>query len=257
MKSVLSKKEPEKKLLKFIRKKAGRNNSGRITVRHQGGGVKRLYRILDFGQDRINIPAKVLALEYDPNRTAYIALLEYQNKEKRYVIAPQDLKPGDEVIIADSGEIKPGNRMKIKNIPVGTMVFNIELMPGRGGKMARSAGSSAKILAHEGGETHLGMPSKEVRKVSGECFATIGMVSNPEHIFKIIGKAGTTRRKGIRPTVRGTAMNPLDHPHGGGEGKTPIGMRYPKTPWGKHAKGVKTRRKKWTDRFILQRRIKK
>jgi len=253
----LTKKEPEKRLLKFLKRRGGRGNLGRITVRHKGGGVKKLYRILDFGQEKINIPAKVISIEYDPFRTAFIALLEYQDHDKRYVIASQDLKVGDEVVIKDNAEIKTGNRLKLKNVPVGIMVFNIELEPGKGGKMVRSAGNSAKILAQEAGYTNLVMPSGEVRKVSDNCFATIGGVSHAEHMFKNVGKAGTNRRKGIRPTVRGGAMNPPDHPHGGGEGKTPIGMKYPKTPWGKHAKGVKTRRQKWTDKLILQRRKKK
>ncbi len=253
---LLTKKEPEKKLLRFVKRRGGRGYLGRITIRHRGGGAKRLYRILDFGQDKINMPAKVVALEYDPFRTAFIALLEYLDKDKRYVLASQDLKVGDEVLIAAAAEIKIGNRLKLKNIPVGTQVFNVELQPGKGGKIARSAGNTIKILAHEGGETHLVMPSSEVRKVSSECFATIGTASHQEHMFEELGKAGTHRWKGVRPTVRGTAMNPPDHPHGGGEGKTPIGLKYPKTPWGKHAKGVKTRGKKWTERFIIQRRQK-
>jgi len=262
---LLTKKEPEKRLLTFVKRRGGRGYLGRITVRHKGGGAKRLYRILDFGQDKINMIAKVVALEYDPFRTAFIALLEYDSpsgrlgkpdKDRRYVLAAQDLKVGDEVLIAENAEIKIGNRLKLKNIPVGIMVFNVELQPGKGGKIARSAGNTVKILAHEGGETHLVMPSSEVRKVSGECFATIGTASHQEHMFEELGKAGTHRWKGVRPTVRGTAMNPPDHPHGGGEGKTPIGLKYPKTPWGKHAKGVKTRGKKWTEKFIIQRRQK-
>ncbi|MBU4351295.1 50S ribosomal protein L2 [Candidatus Parcubacteria bacterium] len=252
----LSKKKPEKKLLKFIKAKAGRSR-GRITVRHQGGGVKRMYRILDFGQEKINMPAKVISIEYDPYRTAHIALLEYQDKQRRYVIAAQGLKAGQEVIIQDKAEIISGNRSRLKNIPVGTMIFNIELEPNRGGKMVRSAGSSAKILAHDSGMAQLVMPSGEIRKVFQDCFATIGAVSYSEHMFKNVGKAGTNRRKGIRPTVRGSAMNPVDHPHGGGEGKAPIGLPYAKTAWGKHAKGVKTRRQKWTDKLIMQRRKKK
>ena len=243
--------------MEFIRKKGGRGNSGRITVRHRGGGAKKLYRLLDFGQEKINQPAKVLSIEYDPFRTGYIALLEYSDKDRRYVIAPQDLKPGDEVIVADQAEIKTGNRLRLKNVPVGIMVFNIELEPGRGGKLVRSAGNGAKVLAQDSGETQLVMPSGEVRKVSGNCFATLGKVSHAEHMFEDVGKAGANRWRGIRPTVRGTAMNPVYHPHGGGEGKTPTGLKYQKTPWGKHAKGVKTRRSRWTDKFILQRRKKK
>ncbi|MDP3093480.1 MAG: 50S ribosomal protein L2 [bacterium] len=254
----LDKKEPEKRLLKFLRRRGGRGYGGRICVRHRGGGAKRLYRILDFGQEKIGLSAKVLSLEYDPFRTAFIALLEYEDKDKRYVIAPQGLKVGDEVLIKDNAEIKSGNRLRLKNVPVGITVFNIELEPGRGGKLVRSAGNNATVLAQEGGLTHLVMPSRETRKILDDCFATVGAVSHGEHMFKNVGKAGTNRRKGIRPTVRGSAMNPPDHPHGGGEGKTPIGLKYPKTPWGKPAKGVKTRKgKKRSDRFIIERRKKK
>lgn len=253
-KKLLTKKEPEKKLVKPLKKKAGRNFSGRVTIRHRGGGVKRLYRIIDFGQKKINIGGKVVALEYDPNREAFIALIEYQDGEKRYILAPHNLKIGDEIICKENAEIKIGNRLKLKNIPIGTQVYNIELVPGRGGKIVRSAGSSAKIVAQESPFTHLELPSKEIRKILQECFASIGQVSNPEHIFEDIRKAGRKRLKGWRPTVRGNAMNPPDHPHGGGEGRTPIGLKYPKTPWGKPAKGIKTRRKKWTDKLIIKRR---
>ncbi|MDP2930364.1 MAG: 50S ribosomal protein L2, partial [bacterium] len=249
VKFAFTKKDPEKKFLRFIKNRAGRGYKGRITVRHRGGGAKRLYRILDFGQDKLDIPAKVVAIEYDPNRTAYIALLEYRDKEKHYVIAPEGIKVGDDIIVADNAEIKNGNRLRLKNIPVGTSVFNVELEAGKGGRFARSAGNSTKVLAQDGGETHLEMPSKEVRKVSGECFATVGLVSHSEHIYEELGKAGANRWRRVRPTVRGGAMNAVDHPHGGGEGKTPIGLKYPKTPWGKPARGVKTRmRKKWTNR---------
>jgi large subunit ribosomal protein L2 len=251
---ILTKKEPEKRLLLALKKKAGRAISGRITVRHRGGGVKRLYRIIDFGQEKLGIPGKVVAIEYDPNRSGYIALIEYQDGEKRYILAPNDLKVGDEIICAEKAEIKIGNRMKLKNIPVGTQIYNIELEPGKGGKLVRGAGTSAKVLALEAGYAHLEMPSKEIRKISEECFASIGQVSHPEKKFEIIGKAGRRRLKGWRPTVRGAAMNPPDHPPGGGEGKTPIGLKYPKTPWGKPAKGIKTRKKKWTDKFIIKRR---
>jgi len=254
---LLTKKEPEKNLLLNLQKKAGRNNTGRITVRHKGGGVKKMYRIVDFGEEKINIPARVVALEYDPYRTAFLCLLEYEDKDKRYILAPDGIKLEDRIICAEKAEIKTGNRMKIKNIPVGVMVYNIELIPGRGGRLARSAGAFAKVLAHEGEYTHLEMPSKEIRMVSGDCFASIGAVSHPEWRYEIIKKAGSSRLRGIRPTVRGSAMNPCDHPHGGGEGKTPIGLRYPKTPTGKHALGVKTRKKKWTDKYIIQRRKKK
>ncbi len=253
-KEILTKKEPEKKLLLPLKKKAGRNFSGKITVRHRGGGVKRLYRIVDFGEEKLGIPGKVIALEYDPNRTAFLALVEYQDGEKRYILAPEGIKIGDEIICAENGEIKIGNRLKLKNIPIGTQVYNIELIPGRGGKIVRAAGTSAKVVAQEEKYTQLQLPSKEIRRVSNECFASIGQVSNPGHIFEDIGKAGRRRLKGWRPTVRGSAMNPCDHPHGGGEGKTPIGLKYPKTPWGKPAKGVKTRKKKWTDKLIIKRR---
>jgi large subunit ribosomal protein L2 len=251
---LLTKKEPEKRLLLSFKKKAGRAKTGRITIRHRGGGVKRLYRIVDFGQEKMNQKGKVMALEYDPNRTAYIALIEYPDGEKRYVLAPKDLKIGDEIVCQEAAEIKIGNRMKLLNIPVGTQVYNIELEPGKGGKLVRSAGTSAKVIAQEPPYTHLELPSKEIRKVSQQCFASIGQVSHPEKKFEIIGKAGRKRLKGWRPTVRGTAMTPASHPHGGGEGKAPIGLKYPKTPWGKPAKGVKTRKKKWTDKLIIKRR---
>lgn len=255
--SVLTKKKPEKKLLKNLKRRAGRSSSGRITVRHKGGGRKRLYRMVDFGQEKIGIPAKVLALEYDPYRSAFIALLEYQDKEKRYILSPQGLKVGGEVMISEKTPVSPANRMKLKNIPTGTVVYNVETEPGRGGKLIKSAGTSAQVLAQEERHTHLKMPSSEVRKVLSECFASIGEVSNPEHRFIRLGKAGRSRWKGIRPTVRGSAMNPVDHPHGGGEGRSPIGLPHPKTPWGKPALGVRTRKKKWTDKLIIQRRKKK
>jgi len=255
---ILTKKKPEKRLLLPLKRRAGRAHFGQITVRHRGGGAKRLYRVVDFGQEKLDIPAKVVAIEYDPNRTAFLCLLEYQDdREKRYRICPQGLKVGEEVICAEKAEIKIGNRMKLKNIPVGTQVYNIEIEPGKGGKLIRGAGTSARILAHERGFTHLEMPSAEIRMISEECFASIGQVSKPEHRFITLGKAGRVRKKGIRPTVRGVAMIPAAHPHGGGEGKAPIGMKYPKTPWGKPALGVKTRRKKWTDKYIIQRRKKK
>jgi large subunit ribosomal protein L2 len=254
----LSKKKPEKRLLLTLKNRAGRNNQGRITVRHKGGGVKKRYRIVDFGQNKIDIKAKVASIEYDPYRTAFLMLLEYEDKEKRYRIAPEGAKVGDEVICKDKAVLKKGNRMKIKNVPVGTGVFNIELVPGQGGKIIRSAGSTAKILAHEGKYTNLQMPSGEIRKVNSESFATIGGVSHSEWRYVVIGKAGSSRRKGKRPAVRGSAMNPVDHPHGGGEGRTSIGLKHPKTPWGKPALGVKTRKKKkWTNKLIIQRRKKK
>lgn len=254
-KSILTKKEPEKKLLLSLKKRAGRSRSGEVTVRHRGGGAKRLYRIINFGQEKIGIPAKVLALEYDPYRTANICLLEYQDGEKRYILAPQDLKAGDEVLIAEKTEIKTGNRMKLKHIPIGTLIHNIEILAGRGGKLVRGAGTAAKVLAHEGGYTHIEMPSKEIRKIPEECFASIGALSRPEHRFEIFGKAGRVRYLRRRPIVRGAAMNPVDHPHGGrGGGKRPIGLKHPKTPWGKPARGVKTRKRKQTDKYIIKRR---
>jgi large subunit ribosomal protein L2 len=256
--SQLTRKKPEKSLLKYVRRDVGRGSSGRITVRHRGGGVKRMYRIIEFSQTRMDSPAKVIALEYDPNRTAFIALIEYKNNnEKQYIIAPQDLKVGQEVIFAEATPLTPGNRAKLKNIPVGTAVYNIELEPGKGGIAVRSAGSSAQVLAHDGNFINLKMPSTEIRKFSGECFASIGMVSNPENRFYRIGKAGKSRLKGRRPHVRGSAMNPVDHPHGGGEGRQPIGLKHPKTPWGKPALGVKTRNnKKWSNKLIISRRKK-
>ena len=259
---VLTKKKPEKKLLLTLKKRAGRAKSGRITVRHKGGGVKRRYRIIDFGQQKINILAKVIALEYDPNRSAFICLLEYKDEEKRYQICPHGLKVGDEIICSEKTKNKIGNRMKLKNIPVGTYIYNIELEPGRGGKLAKGAGTSVKVLTRssEGQELkyiNLAMPSGEIRKVSGKCFASIGQVSFPEHRFIKLRKAGQSRLLRRRPTVRGSAMNPVDHPHGGGEDKTPIGLKHPKTPWGKIALGVKTRRNKRTNKFIVKRRKKK
>jgi large subunit ribosomal protein L2 len=254
--SILTKKKPEKRLLLSLKKKAGRASSGRISVRHKGGGAKRLYRVVDFGQEKLNQKAKVLSMEYDPYRTSFIALLEYEDGDKRYRLAPHDLKVGDEVICAEKAELKAGNRMKLKNIPVGSQVYNIELEPGRGGKLCRGAGGAARILAHEGKYTQLELPSSEVRQILQECFASIGTVSRPEHKYMKLGKAGRARHKRIRPTVRGSAMIPPDHPHGGGEGKAPIGLKYPKTPWGKPAKGVKTRKRKWTDKYIITRRKK-
>ncbi len=254
---LLTKKEPEKNLLLTLQKKSGRTKSGRITVRHRGGGVKKMYRIVDFGQEKMDIPGKAIALEYDPYRTSFIALVLYNDGSKRYVLAPNNLTIGNEIICAETADIKTGNRMKLKNIPVGTQVFNIELISGQGGKMIKSAGSAAIVAAQEGEYVQLEMPSGEVRRVFANCFATIGQVSYPEHRYEIIGKAGRRRLRGWRPTVRGTVMNPVDHPHGGGEGRSPIGMKYPKTPWGKPALGVRTRGKKWTDKMIIKRRYNK
>jgi large subunit ribosomal protein L2 len=255
--SILTKKKPERRLLLSFKKTGGRGSGGRITIRHRGGGAKRLYRLVDFGQEKLGVPAKVIALEYDPFRTAFLMLLEYRDGDKRYQIAPQDLKIGYEIVCREEAEIRAGNRMKLKNVPVGTMVYNVELEQGKGGKMVRGAGTAAKLLAQEAGFTNLEMPSGEIRKVSQECFVSIGQVSHPEKRFEVIGKAGRRRLKGWRPTVRGGAMIPPSHPHGGGEGKTPIGLKYPKTPWGKPARGVKTRNRKLTDKYIIQRRKKK
>lgn len=252
--TLLTKKEPEKKLLLRLPSRAGRGLSGRITVRHRGGGVKRLYRLVDFGQRKLGQPAKVVALEYDPYRTAFLMLLQYSDGEKSYQIAPHGIKVGEEIICQEKAEIKTGNRMQLKDIPVGTMVYNIEIMPGKGGQFVRGAGTGAKVLAHEGKFTHLEMPSKEVRRVLRECFASVGQVSHPEKRFEKVSKAGSERLKGHRPEVRGKAMIPAAHPHGGGKGKSPIGLKHPKTPWGKPALGVKTRKRKWTDKYIIKRR---
>ncbi len=257
-KKILSKKEPEKKLLISLSQKAGRSRAGRITVRHRGGGVKRLYRRVDFGQEKAGLTAEVKAIEYDPNRTSFICLLEYEDKDKRYRLCPDRLKVGDKVICDEKAEIKIGNRLKLKNIPVGSAVYNIEISPGQGGKFVRGAGASARIIAQEGKYTHLVFPSAEERKILNQCYASVGQVSFPEHKFIKIKKAGSRRLKGKRPAVRGSAMNPVDHPHGGGEGRSPIGLKHPKTPWGKPALGVKTRKKKkWTNKLIIKRRKKK
>lgn len=258
---VLTKgKKPEKSLLVRIKRTGGRGSNGRITSWHRGGGARKLYRLVDFKQTKKDIPAEVVSIEYDPNRTGFIALLRYEDEEKRYILAPESLKVGDKVITAEKAEAKVGNRMRLKNIPEGMMVYNIELEPGLGGKLVRSAGAGATILNYdaESGYCNMKMPSSEIRKIPGECYATIGSVSNGESRFIRWEKAGKSRHKGVRPHVRGTAMNPCDHPHGGGECGSPIGMAYPKTPWGKHALGVKTRTKnKWTGKLITQRRIKK
>lgn len=257
-KSGLSIKEPEKRLTFGFRRSVGRNSFGRITTRHKGAGVKRLWRDLDFKYDKRNVPGRVIAIEYDPNRTSFIALLQYRDGEKRYVAAPQQLKVGQEVMVSENAAPEVGNCLLLKNIPVGSSIYNIELKRGKGGQLARSAGVGATVLAHEGIFTHVALPSKEVRMILSENFACVGALSHPEHGFMTIGNAGRSRRMGVRPTVRGTAMNPVDHPHGGGEGKTLIGRRRgPATPWGKPARGVKTRKKKKkSDTFILSRRRK-
>lgn len=255
--SDLSKIAPLKKLTKGFHRTPGRNNQGRITTRHKGGGVKRLYREIDFRQDKKGIPAKVFSIEYDPNRTSRIARLNYADGEKKYILAPDGLKAGDTVVTSEKAQFKPGNRMKLKNIPQGTQVHNIELFPGKGGQMARSAGSAATVLSHDEGYVQLQLPSSEVRKVSEEGMASIGQLSNVEHSTIVIGKAGRNRYLGIRPTVRGTAMNPVDHPYGGGEGRQGRGTRRPKTAHGKVTGGHKTRNKKkksW--KFIVKRRRK-
>lgn len=255
--SVLTKKAPEKSLLVSLHRRPGHAANGRITTRHRGGGVKKLYRIIEFGQPKMDVIGKVVALEYDPNRTSFIALIEYPDKTKCYIIAPQDLKVGAEIICSEKTNLNPGNRTKLKNLPVGINVHNIEIEQGRGGILVRGAGSAAQVLAQEGKYTQLKMPSTEIRRIPGECFASIGAVSNPEHRFVNIGKAGRARKMGRRPAVRGTAMNPVDHPHGGGEGRQPRGMSHPKTPWGKPALGKKTRsRKNRSNKYIIQRRQK-
>ncbi len=259
VKADLTKKEPEKKLVVSHFRAQGRSkSSGRITVRHKGGGHKKLYRLIDFKRDKFDIPAKIVSIEYDPNRNCFINLLVYKDGEKRYIIAAEGVKIGDEIMSGEDVPLKAGNRLPIKKIPVGTSVHDIELYPASGGILVRSAGSAAQVLAVEGGYAQIKMPSGEVRKLRENCFATMGQVSNPEFNTQVLGKAGRARWLGIRPTVRGSAMNPPDHPHGGGEGRAPIGLRLgPKTPWGKQARGVRTRRKKKpSSRFILQRRKK-
>jgi len=254
----ITKKEPEKSLVEIIRKKGGRNSYGRITVRHHGGGAKQKYRIIDFKRDKDGIKAKVAAIEYDPNRTANIALLHYLDGEKRYIIAPVDLKVGDFVESGPDADIKPGNALPLENIPIGTMIHNIELKPGKGGQLVRAAGNAAQLMAKEGSYAQIRLPSGEVRMVSINCKATIGQVSNVDNENISIGKAGRKRWMGIRPTVRGVVMNPVDHPHGGGEGKSPIGMPSPVTPWGKPTLGYKTRKKrKKSSKFIVKRRNEK
>ena len=248
---------PEKSLVVTLKKNGGRNNQGRITVRHQGGGAKRKYRVIDFKRDKRDIPGIVASIEYDPNRSANIALINYMDGEKRYIIAPKGLKVGDKIVSGENSDIKVGNALPIGNIPEGTLVHNIELNPGKGASLVRSAGSSAQILGREGKYTLIRLTSGEVRKVLNVCYATIGEVGNADHELVHIGKAGRKRHMGIRPTVRGSVMNPNDHPHGGGEGRAPIGRKGPVTPWGKPALGYKTRKnKKSTDKLIVRRRKK-
>jgi len=253
----ITKKKPEKSLLVSKKRQAGRNNQGRVTVRHRGGGERPKYRLIDFRREKVGVPAKVAAIEYDPNRTARIALLHYRDGEKRYILAPVGLMVGDTISSGSSAEIKTGNTLPISSIPVGTIIHNIELQKGKGGQLARSAGTGAQLMAKEGKYAQVRLPSGEVRFVSVDCMATIGSVGNPEWNTIKLGKAGRKRHMGWRPTVRGSAMTPRDHPHGGGEGKVGVGMPGPKTPWGKPALGKKTRRIKFTDRFIVKRRGKK
>jgi large subunit ribosomal protein L2 len=250
----ITKKAPEKSLTETLKKHSGRNAQGKITVRHQGGGNKIKYRVIDFKRDKKDIPAKVTAIEYDPNRSAFIALLTYADGEKRYILAPLDLKVGATVVAGEHADITAGNALPISSIPVGTLIHNIEIKPGRGGQLARSAGMAAQLMAKEGAYAQVRLPSGEVRKIPMNAYATIGTVGNTDHENVRIGKAGRQRHMGVRPSVRGVVMNPCDHPHGGGEGKSPVGMPSPVTPWGKPALGYKTRKhKKYSNRLIVKR----
>ena len=254
----ITKKEPERSLVTDLRHKAGRNHHGKITVRHQGGGARRKYRIIDFKRNKDGIPATVKAIEYDPNRTCFIALLYYADGEKRYILAPLGLKVGDTVMSGPDADIKPGNCLPIENIPLGTLIHNVEIKVGRGGQMVRSAGTAAQVMAKEGAYAQVRLPSGEVRKVSMNARATVGQVGNTDHSNVRIGKAGRSRHMGIRPSVRGVVMNPCDHPHGGGEGRSPVGMPAPMSPWGKKTQGVKTRKhRKYSDKLIISRKSKK
>ena len=247
--------KPERSLLEVVKKNSGRNSYGRITVRHKGGGNRRKYRVIDFRRDKLDMSAKVLRLEYDPNRSAFIALVEYEDGERRYILAPVGIAAGDSVVSSANADIKPGNCLPLENIPVGTVIHNIELYPGRGAQFVRAAGVAAQLMAKENGMATIRMPSGEMRKVRLDCRATIGQVGNIDHSNVSIGKAGRKRHMGIRPTVRGSVMNPCDHPHGGGEGKSPIGRPGPVTPWGKPTLGYKTRKaKNRTNKFIVKRR---
>ncbi len=248
--------EPEKSLLTDLKKQGGRNNYGRVTNRHQGGGAKRNFRIIDFKRNKVGVPARVATIEYDPNRSSRIALVNYADGEKRYIIAPVGLKVGDQITSGPEVEAKVGNALPLANIPLGTMIHAIELVPGKGAKLVRSAGTGAQLLAKEEEYATIRMPSGEMRKILQRCYATVGQVGNADHGNVKLGKAGRSRHLGIRPTVRGVAMDPNSHPHGGGEGRSPIGMPGPKTPWGKPALGVKTRRNKRTTKFIVRRRTK-
>jgi len=252
-KSGLWKGRPEKSLSEGLSKKGGRNNTGRITMRRKGGGAKRLYRIIDFKRKKLDVAGVVERIEYDPNRTAFIALIVYKDNEKCYIVAPQRLKIGDSIVTSAKADIKPGNAMPFTGMPIGTIVHNIELKPGKGAQMARSAGAYAQFVGRDGNYAQIRLSSGELRLVRQECLATVGAVSNPEHSNQNLGKAGRNRNKGIRPSVRGVVMNPIDHPHGGGEGRT-SGGRHPVTPWGKPTKGAKTRSNKETDKYILRSR---
>ena len=251
----ITKKEPEKTLLATKKKNAGRNSYGRITVRHQGGGNRQKYRIIDFKRNKVDMPATVIGIEYDPNRTSNIALIKYEDGTLKYILAPLGLKDGDKVVSGAKSDIRIGNCLPIENIPVGTLIHNIELNPGQGGKLVRTAGGEAQLMAKEGKYAHVRLPSGEMRLVLAKCRATIGVIGNSEHENVKIGKAGRKRHMGIRPTVRGSVMNPVDHPHGGGEGRAPVGHAGPMTPWGKPALGYKTRnKKKLSNKFIVKRR---
>ncbi len=253
----VTKTTPEKSLLVPLKKKAGRNNQGRITVRHQGGGHKRRYRLVDFKRNKYDVPATVVSIEYDPNRTALIALLVYADGEKRYILSPESIKVGDKLMSGPNAEIRVGNALPIYRIPLGTQIHNIELQPNRGGQLVRSAGTTAQLLAKEGVYAHVRLPSGEVRLIHQNCMATIGQIGNTDHNNLVLGKAGRKRWLGVRPSVRGSAMDPSSHPHGGGEGGSPIGMPGPKTPWGKPTLGAKTRRNKRTNKYIVRKRGKK
>ena len=252
----LTKKDPERSLLEPLHKKGGRNNRGRITMRHRGGGARRLYRVIDFKRNKLSVPGKIAAIEYDPNRNARIALVHYLDGEKRYILAPKDLKVGDTIVAGPESDIRPGNALKLKDIPVGTMVHNLELEPGRGGKLVRAAGTSAQLMAKEGKYAYLRMPSGELRLILQECMATIGQVGNEDYENVSLGKAGKTRWLGRRPMVRGMVMNPVDHPMGGGEGRRKS-HKHPVSPWGTPAKGYRTRKNKPSDRLIVRRRYEK
>lgn len=252
----ITKDKPEKSLLLPIKKRGGRNNQGRTTIRHRGGGAKRMLRILDFKRDKLGVPGKVAAIEYDPNRSAYIALIHYADGEKRYILAPSGLKVGDTIKSGSDAQARPGNALPLKSIPTGSLIHNIELQAGKGGQLVRSAGTAAQLMVKEGNYALVRLPSSEVRRIPGNCLATIGQTGNIDYRSIKLGKAGRKRWSGRRPTVRGSAMTPRDHPHGGGEGRSPVGLPGPKTPWGKPAMGYRTRKPKASDKTIVKRRVK-